>query len=70
MIKCKTCHSNLEVGAKLTSNGKQIKNPIPYITCRNSKKGMCQPQHLNYYKFEKETIEYLKKFLSLYANKD
>ncbi len=70
LIKCKTCHSNLEVGAKLTSNGKQIKNPIPYITCRNSKKGMCPPQHLNYYKFEKETMEYLKKFLSLYANKD
>ena len=26
--------------------------------------------HLNYYKFEKETMEYLKQFLSLYANKD
>ena len=70
LIKCKTCHSNLEVGAKLTKKGKEIKNPIPYITCRNSKKGMCPPQHLNYYKFEKETMEYLKKFLSLYANKD
>ena len=70
LIKCKTCHSNLEVGAKLTSNGKQIKKPIPYITCRNSKKGMCQPQHLNYYKFEKETLEYLKKFLILYTDKD
>lgn len=70
LIKCKTCHSNLEVGAKLTSNGKQIKNPIPYITCRNSKKGMCQPQHLNYYKFEKETLGYLKKFLTLYTDKD
>ena len=70
LIKCKTCHSNLEVGEKLTSNGKQIKRPIPYITCRNSKKGMCPPQHLNYYKFEKETLEYLKKFLSLYANKE
>jgi len=70
LIKCKTCHSNLEVGAKLTKKGKEIKNPIPYITCRNSKKGICPPQHLNYYKFEKETIEYLKQFLSLYANKD
>lgn len=70
LIKCKTCHSNLEVGAKLTKKGIEIKNPIPYITCRNSKKGMCSPQHLNYYKFEKETMEYLKKFLSLYANKD
>ena len=38
LIKCKTCHSNLEVGAKLTKKGKEIKNPIPYITCRNSKK--------------------------------
>ena len=70
LIKCKTCHSNLEVGAKLTSNGKKNKNPIPYITCRNSKKGMCQPQHLNYYRFEKETLEYLKQFLILYADKD
>lgn len=70
LIRCKTCHSNLEVGAKLTKKGKEIKNPIPYITCRNSKKGICPPQHLNYYKFEKETIEYLKQFLSLYANKD
>lgn len=70
LIKCKTCHSNLEVGAKLTQKGKEIKNPIPYITCRNSKKGICLPQHLNYYKFEKETIEYLKHFLVLYANKD
>ena len=70
LIKCKTCHSNLEVGAKLTKKGKEIKNPIPYITCRNSKKGICPPKHLNYYKFEKETIEYLKQFLSLYVNKD
>ena len=70
LIKCKTCCSNLEVGAKLTTKGKDIKNPIPYITCRNSKKGICPPQHLNYYKFEKETMEYLKQFLSLYANKD
>ena len=70
LIKCKTCHSNLEVGAKLTKKGKEIKNPIPYIICRNSKKGMCQPQHLNYYKFEEETLEYLKKFLTLYTNKD
>ena len=70
LIKCKTCYSNLEVGAKITQKGKEIKNPIPYITCRNSKKGICPPQHLNYYKFEKETIEYLKHFLSLYANKD
>lgn len=70
LIKCKTCHSNLEVGAKLTKKGKEIKNPIPYITCRNSKKGICQPQHLNYYKFEKETLEYLKKFLTLYTDKD
>lgn len=70
LIKCRTCHSNLEVGAKMTTKGKKIKNPIPYITCRNSKKGMCPPKHLNYYKFEKETLEYLKKILRLYANKD
>lgn len=70
LIKCKTCHSNLEVGAKLTTNGKEIKNPIPYITCRNSKKGICPSQHLNYNKFEKETLAYLKEFLNLYAHKD
>lgn len=69
LIKCKTCHSNLEVGAKLTANGKKIKNPIPYITCRNSKKGMCKPQHLNYNKFEKEVLQYLKEFLLLYTDK-
>ena len=70
LIKCKTCHSNLEVGAKLTANGKEIKNPIPYITCRNSKKGICAPQHLNYNKFERETLAYLKEFLNLYADKE
>ena len=69
LIKCKTCHSNLEVGAKLTAYGKQIKNPIPYITCRNSKKGICPPQHLNYNKFEKEVLQYLKEFLMLYTDK-
>lgn len=69
LIKCKTCHSNLEVGAKLTAYGKQIKNPIPYITCRNSKKGICPPQHLNYNKFEKEVLQYLKEFLLLYTDK-
>ena len=68
LIKCKTCHSNLEVGAKLTANGKKIKNPIPYITCRNSKKGLCPSQHLNYYTFEKEILLYLKEFLSLFIN--
>lgn len=31
---------------------------------------MCQPQHLNYYKFEKDTMDYLKKFLTLYTDKD
>ena len=70
LIKCKTCHSNLEVGAKITTKGKKIKNPIPYITCRNSKKGICPPKHLNYYKFETEIMEYLKKFLMSYSNKD
>ena len=69
LIKCKTCHSNLEVGAKLTAYGKPIKNPIPYITCRNSKKGICPPQHLNYNKFEKEVLQYLKDFLMLYTDK-
>ena len=69
LIKCKTCHSNLEVGAKLTAYGKQIKNPIPYITCRNSKKGICPSQHLNYNKFEKEVLQYLKDFLMLYTDK-
>lgn len=69
LIKCKTCHSNLEVGAKLTAYGKIIKNPIPYITCRNSKKGICPPQHLNYNKFEKEVLQYLKEFLMLYTDK-
>lgn len=70
LIKCKTCHSKLEVGAKITTKGKKIKNPIPYITCRNSKKGICPPKHLNYYKFETEIMEYLKKFLMSYSNKD
>ena len=70
LIKCKTCHSNLEVGAKITAYGKQIKNPIPYITCRNSKKGICPPQHLNYNKFEKEVLQYLKEFLLLYTDKN
>ena len=70
LIKCKTCHSNLEVGAKLTANGKEIKNPIPYITCRNSKKGICPSQHLNYNKFEREILAYLKEFLNLYADKE
>lgn len=69
LIKCKTCHSNLEVGAKLTTYGKPVKNPIPYITCRNSKKGICPPQHLNYNKFEKEVLQYLKDFLLLYTDK-
>lgn len=69
LIKCKTCHSNLEVGAKLNAYGKKIKNPIPYITCRNSKKGICPPQHLNYNKFEKEVLQYLKDFLMLYTDK-
>ena len=69
LIKCKTCHSNLEVGAKLTTYGKPIKNPIPYITCRHSKKGICPPQHLNYNKFEKEVLQYLKEFLLLYTDK-
>ena len=69
LIKCKTCHSNLEIGAKLTAYGKKIKNPIPYITCRNSKKGICPPQHLNYNKFEKEVLQYLKEFLLLYTDK-
>lgn len=69
LIKCKTCHSNLEVGAKLTTYGKPVKNPIPYITCRNSKKGICPPQHLNYNKFEKEVLHYLKDFLLLYTDK-
>ena len=69
LIKCKTCHSNLEVGAKLNAYGKKIKNPIPYITCRNSKKGICPPQHLNYNKFEKEVLQYLKEFLMLYTDK-
>ena len=69
LIKCKTCHSNLEVGAKLTAYGKQIKNPIPYITCRNSKKGICQSQHLNYNKFEREVLQYIKDFLLLYTDK-
>ena len=70
LIRCKTCHSKLDVGAKLTKQGKKIKNPIPYITCRNSKKGICQSQHFNYYKFEKETLEYLKKFITVYTDKD
>lgn len=69
LIKCKTCHSNLEVGAKLTAYGKPIKNPIPYITCRNSKKGICPPQHLNYNKFEKKVLQFLKDFLMLYTDK-
>ena len=70
LIKCKTCHSNLEVGAKLTAYGKIIKNPIPYITCRNSQKRICPPQHLNYNKFEKEVLQYLKEFLLLYTDKN
>lgn len=68
LIKCKTCHSNLEVGAKLNARGKKIKNPIPYITCRNSKKGMCPAQHLNYNKFEREILRYLQEFLRLYTD--
>lgn len=69
LIKCKNCKSNLEVGAKLNSKGRTIKNPIPYITCRNSRKGLCPAQHLNYNKFENEIIEYLKDFLIMYVNK-
>ena len=69
LIKCKTCGSNLEVGAKLSKNGRMIKNPIPYITCRNSKKGKCPSQHLNYERFENEVLQYLKEFLLLYTDK-
>lgn len=70
LMKCKTCHSRLEVGAKLTKNGKQVKNPIPYVTCRNSKKGLCPAQHLNYNKLEREVLEYLRGFLKVYGDKD
>ena len=70
LMKCKTCHSYLEVGAKLTKKGKPIQNPIPYITCRNSKKGFCLPQHLNYNKLEKEVLKYVRDFLQMYSNKD
>jgi len=69
LIKCKTCHGNLEVGAKQSKKGKKIKNPIPYITCRNSKKKVCPSQHLNYNKFEKEILEYLRNFLNVYNDK-
>lgn len=69
LIKCKTCHGNLEVGAKQSKKGKKIKNPIPYITCRNSKKKICPSQHLNYNKFEKEVLCYLRNFLSVYNDK-
>ena len=70
LLTCKTCHSHLEVGAKLKKNGKPVKNPIPYITCRNSKKGMCNPQHLNYNKLEEEVFSYLQKFIALYSNEE
>ena len=70
LLTCKTCHSHLEVGAKLSKNGKPVKNPIPYITCRNSKKGMCNPQHLNYNKLEEEVFSYLQKFIALYSNEE
>lgn len=70
LIKCKTCHSYLEIGAKLTKNGKTIQNPIPYITCRNSRKGVCPAQHLNYNKFEKAVLEYLREFLKIHGNRE
>lgn len=69
LIKCKTCHSNLDVGAKLTIRGKKIHNPIPYMTCRNSKKGICPAKHMNYDKFEKELLSKLNEFLELEVDK-
>lgn len=70
LMKCKTCHYYLEVGAKLSKNGNPIQNPIPYITCRNSKKGFCPPQHLNYHQLESQILEYLRDFLKTHTQKN
>lgn len=69
LMKCKMCHHYLEVGAKLSRNGNPIPNPIPYITCRNSKKGFCPPQHLNYKELENRVLEYLRDFLKTRTSK-
>ncbi len=70
LLKCKTCHSHLEVGAKLTKKGKVIKNPIAYITCRNSRKGFCLPQHLNYGELEKVIFDCVDNFLKMHCEKE
>lgn len=70
LIRCKTCHACLEVGAKLKRNGKLLSDPIPYITCRNSKRGLCPAQHLNYNKFEEDVLRYLREFFKLYGNQN
>ena len=59
LLECHTCHCKLSIGSKTTEN------PIPYITCSQSRKGKCPSQHMNYKKFENQLLEYLQDFLKI-----
>ncbi len=64
LLECHTCHCKLSIGSKTTEN------PIPYITCSQSRKGRCPSQHMNYKKFESQLLQYLQDFLRIYVQKD
>ncbi len=63
VLKCHTCHCKLSIGSKTNEK------PIPYITCSQSRKGKCPPQHMNYKKFETQLLQYLQDFLKIYVQK-
>lgn len=64
LLECHTCHCKLSIGSKTSEN------PIPYITCSQSRKGKCPSQHMNYKKFENQLLQYLQYFLKIYVQKD
>lgn len=64
LLECHTCHCKLSIGSKTSEN------PIPYITCSQSRKGKCPSQHMNYTKFESQLLQYLQDFLKIHIQKD
>ena len=70
LLTCKTCHSNLCIGGKKTVKDTVIEKPIAYISCNQSQKGKCNPQSMNYQKFESQMLAYIQDFFRKYANRE
>ncbi len=57
----------MQIVLKVNHNSKCHK--IPYIVDTGYKKRNCYTRNLNYYKFEEQIIEIIKKICKIYANK-